>query len=339
MKKFICKVCGFLLLCLLVTVGFPVVVDPYNVFHANAIRDNGIEPNRHYIKMNNVLTHPDKFNAFIFGSSRVGALHVERIPSLRCYNMAYSSGLPGEFLVDLQVMIRNGIVPEKVYVCVDEQSYMDHPENRDTDPIRASYEFATNHPFSFYRLYFDSAKTLRSLLTIIKHQETEGFSERFYDLGWIQDYDWSMMKPDAYVRLDVDPADYTAEDVNAVVEDVHQIVLLCEENGIELVVFTNPDLWMWYDIGVESGYLDMLRGIVQYTDFYNFGGRNNITIDKTNYSDPAHYSAYVGDMMIDCMEGGTVDEELYSQGFGWYVTKDNIEELIEAAGKLDPEAD
>ncbi len=337
MKKFICKVCGFLLLCLLVTVGFPILLDPYNVFHIDRIRDNGIEPNRHYIKMNNVLKHPDKFDAFIFGSSRVGALHVERIEDLNCYNMAYSSGLPGEFLVDIEVMLQNGIVPKRVYICVDEQSYMDKPENRYTDPIRVPYDYAVHHPFSFYRLYFDSAKTFRSIPTILKHKRTEGFAENFYERGWIQDYDWTMMSHDTYVRLDTDPADYTAEDVAEAVEDVRQIADLCRENGIELVVFTNPDLWLWYDIGVESGYLDMLRGIVQYTDFYNFSGRNAITIEKSNYSDPAHYSAMVGDMMIDCMEGGVVDAELYSQGFGWYVTKDNIEELISVMGQAEPD--
>ena len=337
MKRFIIKVSGFLVLCFLVTVVFPMVLDPYNVFHPNSIRDNGVEPNRHYIKMNNVLTHPDKFNAFVFGSSRAGALHVDKISAYRCYNMAYSSGLPGEYVVDLQVMLQNGIVPEKIYVCVDEQSYMDKPETRYTDPIRVPYDYAVHHRFSFYMLYFDSAKTFRSIPTILKNQSEEGYAERFYDYGWIQDYDWQMMDQDTYVRLDVDPSEFTREDVEEVVEDIHQLADLCEENGIELAVFTNPDLWLWYDIGVESGYLDLLRGIVKYTGFYNFSGRNDITIDKSNYSDPAHYSAYVGDMMIRCMEDGEVDEKLYSQGFGWYVTEENVEELISVMGALSPD--
>ncbi len=337
MKKFIYKVSFFLAICFLVTVCFPMILDPYNVFHPRNIRDNGVEPNRHYIKMIHVVEHPDKFDGLLFGSSRVGAVHVDRIPSGKVYNMAYSSGIPGEFLEDLRTLVEQGIVPEKVYVGIDEQSYMDRPENRYDDMIRVPYQYARKHPLKFRMLYFDSAKTFRSIPTIWKHQPTENFSEIFYEYGWIQDYDWSLMSHDEYVRLDLDPSIYTQQDVDLAVEDMRQIKELCDANGIELIVFTNPSLWMWYDIGVESGYLSFLREIVKFTDFYNFSGRNDITLNKENYSDPGHYSAQAGDMMIDCMEKGIVDEELLKQGFGAYVTPDNIEDVILQMGMSEPD--
>ena len=99
MKKFLVKASFFGIFCLLVGVAFPLWLDPYNVFHAAHIRDNGITPNKNYIKMTYLLSHPDTFDALLFGSSRVGAIHTEKISGLKCYNMTYSAGLPEEHLI------------------------------------------------------------------------------------------------------------------------------------------------------------------------------------------------------------------------------------------------
>ena len=50
MKKFLEKLLLFLFLLALAVIPVNVYVDPYNVFHADAIRDNGVEPNKNYIK-------------------------------------------------------------------------------------------------------------------------------------------------------------------------------------------------------------------------------------------------------------------------------------------------
>ena len=83
----------------------PIYIDPYNVFHINNVRDNGIEPNANIIKMNKILNEPDKYNAYLFGSSRVGAIHTENISDVNCYNMTYSEGLPQEHLDNIKTFI------------------------------------------------------------------------------------------------------------------------------------------------------------------------------------------------------------------------------------------
>ena len=80
MKKFLWKICPFILFILVLEIAIPMAVDPYNVFHWRQIRDNGVEPNSNYIKMEYILHNPDKFDSFLFGSSRTGFVNVDRIP-------------------------------------------------------------------------------------------------------------------------------------------------------------------------------------------------------------------------------------------------------------------
>ena len=37
------------------------------------------EPNQHYLKVKYVLNYPDKYDSFLFGSSRVGKIDVNKI--------------------------------------------------------------------------------------------------------------------------------------------------------------------------------------------------------------------------------------------------------------------
>ena len=89
MKKFLWKICPFILFILVLEIAIPMAVDPYNVFHWRQIRDNGVEPNSNYIKMEYILHNPDKFDSFLFGSSRTGFVNVDRIPEGKWYNMSY----------------------------------------------------------------------------------------------------------------------------------------------------------------------------------------------------------------------------------------------------------
>ena len=116
MRRFLRKIAPFVIFILILELASPMAVDPYNVFHWQKIRDNGVEPNSKYIKMQDILHNPDKFDSFLFGSSRTGFVDVENIPDGKWYNMSYSEGLPAEHLENLQEMIANGIIPKNVMI-------------------------------------------------------------------------------------------------------------------------------------------------------------------------------------------------------------------------------
>ncbi|MBR1523358.1 MAG: hypothetical protein IJ641_02760, partial [Lachnospiraceae bacterium] len=112
------------------------------------------------------------------------------------------------------------------------------------------------------------------------------------------------------------------------IEDMRQIVELCDEYGINLRVFTNPVHALTYAKDIDNGYLVFLEELAEVTPYWNFSGFNGVTLDYTNYYETSHFCPAVGDMMIDVIYNGKSDPELISQGFGVYVTKDNVSDLI-----------
>ena len=50
MKRFLIKLLPFFLWIFLLMVVVPVTIDPYNVFHVENNRDNGVEPNKKFQK-------------------------------------------------------------------------------------------------------------------------------------------------------------------------------------------------------------------------------------------------------------------------------------------------
>ena len=55
MKRFLIKLLPFVIWIFLLMVVVPVAIDPYNVFHVENIRDNGIEPNKNFLKTEYVI--------------------------------------------------------------------------------------------------------------------------------------------------------------------------------------------------------------------------------------------------------------------------------------------
>lgn len=328
MKKFVCKVTVFVLLIALVLIPFNVIVDPYNVFHADHIRDNGIEPNKNYFKTRYVIDHPEKFDSYLFGSSRVGFLDVEKMTGGVYYNMMYSEGLPHEHLQTLEAMIANGEIPDNVIMGVDDIACFVDPAFHQKQLYRLAYPYngALLDKAGFYLRYLDTITTLRSLPTIKAHGEPdESAVERYYATG-TED----LTLPTAFdEQLDIPYwADYYELRIEEALEDMAQIKRLCGEYEIELVVFTNPLHQTTYRKAVENGYLEFLERLAEVTPYYNFSGFNDITCDNAYYYETSHYSPAAGDLMIQAMFEHEVPIRLQEQGFGVYVTPENAAEII-----------
>ena len=313
MKRFVKKVIIFLIVLMPVWLVFPIVADPYNVFHTARVRDNGVEPAKNYIKMSYITANPDKFDAFIFGSSRVGALHPEKIEGVNCYNMTYSVGLPTEHLDNLKTMYAAGVKPKKVYVGVDVSTYTNDAETHLHDPIRMPYEYAKSHPLEFIEIYVDSAKAFRSVPTVLKHEASEKMVDVFYERGWSIDYSWKNMEKDAYVTESTGEAPDFMDQMDIQLGAISEMKELLEKNGAELIVFTLPMHEVTWRASVKRfEYKEFLKRLGEVTPYYDFGGMNEITNDTSKYVDPSHFNAEVGDMMIEIFNGG----EPHEDGFG-----------------------
>ena len=60
------------------------------IIHRDSIGDNGIEPEKNYIRNGYIIENIRLFDTYMFGSSGAGAIHTEKIKGEKVYNMTYS---------------------------------------------------------------------------------------------------------------------------------------------------------------------------------------------------------------------------------------------------------
>lgn len=326
-KKLALKLILLGFLCVVFACGVSMLIDPYNVFHWGRARDNGVEPNKNYVKTQYVLHHPEQYDTFIFGNSRVGSIDASKIGNT-CYNMYYSEGLPAEHYENLKAFVAAGVDVKTVYLGIDDVTCFVDSALHDDQLIRRPFR-AEEPGIVFLADYLDPSVALQSLETIAAYTgEEPGFQERLYSTG------------NYYLDTDLTAESLEQEEWpnyfewygEGALEDIRELKNYCDANEIELIVFANPEYERRFREAVEEGYLDFLRELAGITDYYCFCGYNDITTDMSNYHDISHYRQSVGDLMIQVMkgeDGGETLQSLQAQGFGRYVTAANVEEVIE----------
>jgi hypothetical protein len=94
---------------------------------------NGVEPNKNYIKTRYIIENPDKFDSYLFGSSRVANIDTSLINGYNCYNMTYSEGLTLEHYYNLKTMTDRNIIPKMLIIGVDDISCFINPSSHIND--------------------------------------------------------------------------------------------------------------------------------------------------------------------------------------------------------------
>lgn len=98
----------------------------------------------------------------------------------------------------------------------------------------------------------------------------------------------------------------------------------CEKKGVELqVVIGSTFVGELYRYEGEE-YWDYLRDLVQITDVWDFSGYNDVNFNPYNFYNELHYNYEVGNLIIK-----TINGKESRQGFGVYLTNDNIYEYLQ----------
>ncbi|MCR5625923.1 MAG: hypothetical protein K6F99_01260 [Lachnospiraceae bacterium] len=327
MKAFVKKCLIFILIIGLIFIPYSVLLDPYNIFHWNCVRNNGVEPNKGYLKMHNVLDNPDKFDSFLFGSSRMGFFDVGKMTDGVYYDMAYSEGVPAEHLYDLKIMIKNGIIPKNVTIGIDDISYFVDPKMHEDQLYRRHLKWDGSFldKLRFYLKYFDIVTITDSIEVMLDHEDVDpAYGQRLLDTGT---ENLEIISAFNYEDTDATWSDYY-KPREEVFDEIREIIAICDEYDINLRFFTNPINGYTYAKDINNGYLEFLKELATITDYYNFSGFNDITLNNDLYYETSHFCPKVADKVIDRIYNDRTDERLLAQGFGYYVTRDNVDELI-----------
>lgn len=319
MKKYVYRLVGILLVTLIITMGWNYIFDTSGLLNRD-FSSKRLEPNQHFVKVRYILTEPKKYNAFCFGSSRVGNIDLTRIDNgLHYYNMTYSEGLPAEWLSDLQFFIKQGVEVKQVMIGLDDFSLRVNPESHKGQWLRIPYK---EHNLTTYFAYllkkpekpssigdkgsiFDIYGTGRPL-----HPEADEAIEADIE---------KHLKDDKFTK----PTVYRGNRIKETIAELEALKVLCAENNIELLVFINPINAVTYRDTNMQEFNAFKRQLAQITDYYDFSGLNEITTNNYYYYETSHYRPMVGDMIVN---------RLFNKGnadFGAYVTKDNVEEHLQ----------
>lgn len=287
------------------------------------------EPNQHFVKMRYLLENTQKYDAFCFGSSRVGNIDLMQIDNgLRYYNMTYSEGLPEEWLEDIRLLLKYHVNIRQILLGLDDFSFKVDPKNHETQSLRFPY-----HDNGNIKAYLS-----RLLRQPSKPQKVEPGSGSIYDIYGTGRplHPWADERIERDISAHVTgnkfpgkypPRKYSDKINNPNAKDrmeetiaaLKELKELADENDIELIVFVNPLHQSTYLSSNLARFNLFKRRVADITDFYDFSGLNQITTNNYYYYETSHYRPMVGDMIIR-----RIFRPEQEADFGFFVTKDNV---------------
>lgn len=303
------------------------MTDETGVLRADFSYVRNREINQQFVKMRYILDNPQKYDALLFGSSRVGNIDLTRAgDGHRWYNMTYTLALPAEWLENVRLMIRRGVSCRKVLIGLDDYSFrLDVGAHRD-DYIRMPYR------------EWNWQTYLRYALRVPKTDITPE-TENFYDV-----YDTGRpLHPWADERIEKDPAAherdprfdgggaeafYTlfhARRIDETMEELTEIKRLLEEYGAEVIFFISPMYERYYMASEHEGFDEFRRRLAKLSDYYDFSGISDVTRRRYFFYEISHYRPMVGDMIVDRIFHS---RPAGPQEFGALVTRENVEAHI-----------
>lgn len=321
MKAYTLKFISLVTAALLCVMAYNYIFDSSGLFNTDFSQPR-VEPNQHFVKMRYLLANPDKYDAYCFGSSRVGNIDLTKIANgCRYYNMTYSEGLPHEWLGDIKLLLNHHVAVKQILLGIDDFSFRADPVLHESQYLRIPYREDTIKTYLSYLLKMPSQPA---------KADGKGSIFDIYGSG-------RPLHPQADAQIEADMAKHLADEkftkpmayggnrIQQTIADIKEIQSLCEQNGIELIVFINPVNFVTYQANNLAEFNEFKRELAQVTDYYDFSGKNEITGNNYYYYETSHYRPLVGDMMVHRIFAMPKDADA---SFGRWVTKENVEEHL-----------
>jgi hypothetical protein len=324
---------------LAVIVGINVVVDSYGIMRTD-FSSQVQEPNKNYLKVKYLLGHKDRFDSYLFGSSRVNTIDVTKIPGGKYYNMTYSEGLPEEHLENIRFLLKHGVRVKNVVIGLEDFSYRVDPAQHADDLLRQPYPGISGKSWlTFYgEYYLKKSRFFRNIRDYVRQnvlKEPPADGKRIvYDIfGTGMTYCL-----DCDRRIEADPAKHAADprmripfhyggnDIDKALTSIRGLVALARQHHFRLLFFFDPIYEVTY---LDSDLPLMMRfkkELAAVTDYYDFSGLNTITTNSYYFHDTKHFRGMVGDMMLRRMFG--MPKVAVPADFGVLVTRRNVDEHI-----------
>lgn len=289
-----------------------------------------------YIKKN-----ADKYNAAVLGGSKAGVLSTELLSEYtgkNYYNFYVAYGCFADFLTYAQYLIDTAGVEEITLhlSSIEVQKY----SRADVNEV---YEVPAVVDGSLPEQLLETLNYLCRNIESTLEYAFEGNTEQERGMDSLADgernysYPYSLMEEDAdvYVEEYVLPRyeknlkklfngkDPSMPALEKNIKAMKKLKELCDERNVALKVVIGPTFLAEMYKFESQAYYDYLRELVEITDLWDFSGFTQENLNPYNFVNEGHYTNAVADLMVDTMYGKDSKE-----GFGIYLTRDNIEEYL-----------
>jgi hypothetical protein len=301
---------SFLMIILIITTVFSLLLwsDTYSNTHYKRIKFYS-EPNKNVLKVHYILENKNKYDSFIFGSSRVGNINPLKIKNGNYYNMTYSEGIPKEHLVNIQLFLKEGVLIKNLLIGLDEFSYQVSFKKHQHQGLTKAYYKATGISLvNYYReLYFrfplgeDRHHIVKKLKHSKKYFTMDISKQKKNYLIAMKHFDRKHFTTYAHIHNKIfdRPTYYNGNTLKETLKDIQKIKTICKDNNINCQFFINPIHHRTYEFTNHKLLKEFKRKLSNITSFYDFSIQSSLTHDNSYWHETSHYTLEVGDMIID----------------------------------------
>lgn len=337
LKRWLLLFVGVCLVCTAAFAAFNALVDPFGVFGDKLLDWYGYDMtmNPRVAKVAWLEQHHENYDSYVIGSSKVSSIPVDELneyTGASFYNMTwYGGGLWDEQRMIWYLLEHYEV--KNIVLALDPSIAVEYRD--DTDDLKqqmhckvdgtSALQFYGSYLFCnpTYALDKLSAYLERGFLQTpdsVYLPETGVYNKQRRDASPINDLaSYLDFEPGPFTdKVGTVSLPYIQESVDA----IRDIKARCDAAGVNLTVIWSPlsdeELGSYRREEVE----ELLLGVAQVTDSWNFLGYGSVQCDPRYYYDNHHFRNCVGTMMLARIFG---NEEIYvPEGFGVYDTAETM---------------
>lgn len=302
MKKYFLKTISIIIFALFSIVALNYYLDSYGVLREKY--SNRKTPiNEKYLKIKYILGSKERYDSFIFGSSRVGTLKGESLKNGKFYNMTFSAALPKEIFDILKLFKKENIEIKNIILGIDDFHLYTTPESQEGVLYKLSYEELTKKPIKIYENY---------LITnpINKVNYEHFFGNKIADYDILSTGKWSL--PFKEIEIEENPQEHISNGIfkiphsnlnnisriDKTIFEIKEIVNFCRENNINLTVIFLP----LHKTTFKNNNLDNLNifkdRLLELTSYWDFAELNKFTENNYYWYETSHYRPILGELIL-----------------------------------------
>lgn len=309
--------------------GINYVVDYYHYFRPQKEHTLIFSRDIRKYKMRHIAANPDKYEGFIIGGSKAGALDaalISEYEGMNFYNVCVPMGCFYEYMEYIRYIVENTSAKKIIlHISSIEVDYFYQ------DPVPAFMTGTKRDDLKEYAkyLFLNPAQILTDRVHVpLKLNGSFDYSEPekriLEEPGYIEREILGLYPENAsYSLYRTFNADKELPAFNDNIMALSTIVNLCKSNGVEIEAIIGPTYIYELSKYESDKYWSYLRQIASLVNFWDFSGFLPENRNPYNFMNSEHYNSRVATEMINIIYG-----KKERDGFGTYVTPTNFEEHI-----------